>query len=168
MCLSPSSLSPPALRVSGAGATAIFGAILGGAMSDAEFSAHFSCCCPRLPSLSPTRSRTLSPAEPPPLPRPFMFCFVTFPLLLSCSSPLCSLYACSAVHLYLLRLFVPLGLVQLPFLVLFGGVLLRVRSSWSFVHAAVHPCPLCPSLVLGSCLLPITHADPSSSFFWFF
>ena len=41
-------------------------------------------------------------------------------------------------HLYLLWPFVPRGLVQLLFLVLFSVLLVRVRSSWPLLHAVVH------------------------------
>jgi len=56
-------------------------------------------------------------------------------------------------HLYFLRPSVLLGLVQLPFLVLFRVVLCRMRSSRPFLHVAAPPYPLCPPLVLGPCLL---------------
>jgi len=71
-------------------------------------------------------------------------------------------------HLYFLRPSVLLKLVQLSFLVLFLVVLCRMRSSRPILHAAVPVYPLCPPLVLGPGLLPITHAGPSSSFSWFF
>jgi len=155
------SLFSQAFCAAGAGMTAISGAISGGAMSDAEFSALFTCCCPPLPSLSPTRSRTVSPTEPPPLPRPFVFCFVTFP-------PSAVLFFTSLQSLQLLRC----PSVSLPALRASGAGATTISGAFrggavagaEFLALCICYCPpLSSMLVLGPCLLSITHAVPSSS-----
>jgi len=109
----------------------------------------------------PTRSRTVSPTGPPPLPRPFVFCFVTFP-------PSAVLFFTSLQSLQLLRC----PSVSLPALRASGAGATTISGAFrggavagaEFLALCICYCPpLSSMLVLGPCLLSITHAVPSSS-----